>query len=105
MRQHLIVSITVALSHASRARFSYFRYPGVPLQLRSTPGFMLSPASRVLEVTRLNTPMLMLTALFKPANALLDLACDLFDLRHVILAQVEGKLVKKRLDWRVMRVQ
>jgi hypothetical protein len=37
---------TLALSHASRARFSNFLYPGVPL--RYTPGFMLPPAARVL---------------------------------------------------------
>jgi hypothetical protein len=35
-----------ALSHASRARVSQRCHPGVPL--RSTPGFMLSPATRVL---------------------------------------------------------
>src|SRR6266576_1283069 len=57
-----------ALSHASRARVFNYRHPGVPL--RSTPGFMLAPAARVLErqadinlfrvslVSRLQTPRL-----------------------------------------------
>jgi hypothetical protein len=41
--------ITVlALSHASRVRFPYFRHPGV--SLRFTPGFMLAPATRVFKV-------------------------------------------------------
>ena len=44
-----------------------------------------------------------LTALFKAANALLDLVYDLLELVSIALAQVERKLSKERLDWRVMR--
>src|SRR5258706_769055 len=60
---------------------------------------------RALPILQQLTLMLKLATFFKPADALLDLACDLFDLRHVAFVQVKGKLVKKRLDWRVMRKQ
>src|SRR5258705_10980585 len=60
---------------------------------------------RALPILQQLTLMLKLATFFKPADALLDLACDLFDLRHVAFVQVKGKLVKKRVDWRVMRMQ
>jgi hypothetical protein len=49
--------------------------------------------------------MLKLAAIFKATDALLDLAGDLFDLLHIVLAQVDRKLVKKRPYWWMMRLQ
>src|ERR1700730_4281069 len=49
--------------------------------------------------------MLKLAAFFKASDALLYFVCDLFDLLHIAIAQIERKLVKKRPNWRAMRVQ
>src|SRR6266853_6391424 len=77
----------IAFHHSKSQRLPYrtlralglitFRYPGVPL--RSAPGFMLPPASRVLKKMRHDLFRTYLNLYFDPASDRIDLSGGIQD--------------------------